>query len=90
MNAYTQNYIFHTHINYTDSIYWEKYYNVGSGGFGGPNLFPTSLPRIVDPANPANNLYETGIGTFKERHRRDEGWQALVANIHTVDLCQSV
>ena len=58
------------------------------GGFSGPNLFPTSLPRIVDPANPANNLYETGVA--KKRGERGDGWAELVANIESVDLREGV
>jgi hypothetical protein len=70
------------------SIYWEKYYKKSAY----PDLFPQHRPRIVDPANPANNLHETGIsGYFTDKKCRDYGdgdgdWAKFVECVDTLDL----
>ena len=67
--------IYHAH-----SIYWVDYYKPGDY----PDLFPARLPRIVDPANPANNLHNTGIigGSTYTSHscyeQGDGNWTQLV------------
>ena len=58
-------------------------------------MFPSSLPRIVDPANPSNNLHETGISGGSNRKARDYGegggkWDNFVHYIDTLDLTQTV
>ena len=81
-------------INYLwivcSSIYWEEYYKKSSY----PDLFPR-CPRIVDPANPTNNLYETGISGRYNRKRQDYGdsdgdsdgdWRKFVCHVDTLDL----
>ena len=69
------------------SIYWEEYYKKSTY----PDLFPPHRPRIVDPANPANNLYETGISGQTNRKCRDYGdgggdWWKFVHYVDTLDL----
>ena len=69
------------------SIYWEKYYNASTYR----DLFPQHLPRIVDPANPANNLHETGISGYYNKKCRDYGdgdgdWRKFVQCVDTLDL----
>jgi hypothetical protein len=55
-------------------VYWEDFYKLAEYS----NLLP-ALPRVVDPANPANNVWEGGI-------RGDAS--VLVSIIHTIDLSQ--
>ena len=77
---------------FTYSIYWENYYNPGDY----PRLFPSSPPRLVDPANPANNVYLSGIGPYppKERARDyecgDGDWSQFVEKVEYFDLEKSV
>jgi len=61
-----------------------------------PNLLP-ARPRIVDPANPANNLYETGIIKRYSPNERacdyelgDGDWTEFKRNIGTLDLTKTV
>ena len=59
------------------SIYWDGYY-YNRGDYS--DLLP-SRPRLIDPANPANNVWETGIrGPSRE----------LVSKINAIDLSQPV
>ncbi len=69
--------------NYFNSIRWEKYYNFRLRPTPYPRLYIPSErePRILDPANPTNNLYKTGI---------NGNWTQLVANIDTIDLTKPV
>ena len=40
------------------SVYWDgKYYRMADYG----DLLPSFPPRVIDPANPANNVWESGI-----------------------------
>ena len=41
------------------------------------DLLPSSPPRVIDPANPANNVWESGISGDSS---------ILVKNIDTIDL----
>ena len=60
------------------SVYWDGYfYNRGDYD----DLRPGLLPRLIDPANPANNVWKTGI--------RGPSW-VLVNKINTIDLSQPV
>ena len=73
------------------SIYWVDYYKPGDY----PDLFPATLPRIVDPANPANNLHNTGIiGYSSTSHsyyeQGDGNWTQLVGKIESVDLTKTI
>ena len=54
------------------SVYWEVAYNIADY----IGLTP-SPPRLIDPANPANNVWESGI--------HGPSW-VLVDKINTVDL----
>ncbi len=47
-------------------------------------------PMILDPANPTNNLYETGFGKRHDYDKGDGNWTQLVANIDTIDLTKTV
>lgn len=73
-------------------IYWEKYYKKCEY----PDLFPRCIPRIVDPANPANNLYETGIGYHHANNKcrdyeaGDGDWRSFKGKIETLDLTKTV
>ena len=74
------------------SIYWEEYYKECDY----PDLFPQCIPRIVDPANPANNLYETGIGRHypnnkcRDYEAGDGDWRSFKEKIETLDLTKTV
>ena len=90
------NYIMYTLYESTcmqfSSIYWENYYNARDY----PTLFPSSTPRLVDPANPANNVYQSGIGPYppKKRpcdyERGDGDWSQFVDKVEHFDLEKSV
>ena len=75
----------------TFSVYWETYYKRRDY----PDLLP-SRPRIIDPANPSNNLYETGICSYRSNQRAsdyepgDGDWTVFKMNIGTLDLTKSV
>ena len=57
-----------------------------------------STPYILDPANPYNNLYLSGIGNYKAsepeaKYKYGPGngnWTAFVAKIDTLDLSKGV
>lgn len=73
------------------SIYWEEYYKRRDY----PHLFPNKCPRIVDPANPANNLHETGIigGSSYSSYTYELGdgnWTEMVRKINSIDLTRTV
>ena len=74
------------------SIYWEQYYSLRQY----PSLVPTHPPRILDPANPSNNLYHTGIVGYSAHERvsayepGDGDWTAFKKNIYTLDLNKPV
>ena len=60
-----------------------------------PDLFPRSLPRIVDPANPSNNLHDTGISGPSNTKASDYGvgggkWDNFVQFVGTLDLTKTV
>lgn len=73
------------------SIYWEQYYKLASYR----DMIP-SPPRIIDPANPSNNLYYTGIGQYypnskaSDYEEGDGDWTLLVRYIDSIDLTKSV
>jgi hypothetical protein len=72
----------------TLDVYWEHYYSLGHYR----SVVPSSVPRIIDPANPSNNLYDTGIGYYCANEKScdfeqgDGDWTAFKKKIHTVDL----
>lgn len=73
------------------SIYWEEYYRKEDYR----KLFPSHPPRIVDPANPSNNLYYSGICGTSNTKGCDYGegggaWTNLVRYIDTLDLTQDI
>ena len=50
-------------------------------------------PRLLDPANPANNLFDTGFTTTQANDEYDEGegdWAELKRRIETIDLTVSI
>ncbi len=58
-----------------------------------PTLFPSSTPRLVDPTNPANNVYLSGIGTYPPNKRPSENeqdWSQFVEKVECFDLEKSV
>jgi len=61
-----------------------------------PTLVAPRAPRIVDPANPAHNLYETGLVNFEPYKRCPEhdighgDWSALIRNIGSIDLSKPI
>lgn len=71
------------------SIYWEELYQRRNY----PQLLP-SRPRIIDPANPLNNVWTSGFRTFRPHERiydyepGDGNATPLRENIHTIDLSQ--
>ena len=59
------------------SVHWDgKYYRMADYR----DLLPSSLPRVIDPANPANNVWESGI--YKD--------SSLVSSIDTIDLSRMI
>ena len=53
-----------------------------------PNLV-CSRPRMMDPMNPHNNLYMSGLGPAARRGNYGVGdgkWEWMVSNIDTLDL----
>ena len=76
----------------TYSIYWEEYYSAGDY----PTLFPSSTPRLVDPANPANNVYLSGIGPYPRKKKASEydlgdgDWSEFESKVEYFDLEKSV
>jgi hypothetical protein len=54
-------------------IYWERFYSLREYS----DLLP-ARPRIVDPANPANNVWESGFMTGDS--------SVLIRKIDTIDL----
>ncbi len=73
-------------------MYWEEYYKRRDY----PDLLP-SRPRIIDPANPTNNLYKTGITSYYEANDRshdygpgDGDWTLFTRYIDSLDLTKTV
>ena len=64
------------------------------GGSGETILhdYPRS-PRLLDPANPANNLFDTGFTTTQAKDEyceEKEDWAELKRKIETIDLTVSI
>nr|AGZ60267.1 2',5'-oligoadenylate synthetase [Tedania ignis] len=79
------------HRHQSADIYWEEYYRKQDY----PSLFPQYTPRIVDPANPSNNLHETGISGPSNTKANDYGegggrWDNFVRFVDSLDLTKSV
>ncbi len=80
---------------YVCSIYWEENYKVNDCLQVLPNtiLLP-SCPRVIDPANPLNNVWISGFSFFKPHERiydyepGDGNAMPLRMNIHSIDLSQ--
>ncbi len=75
------------------SVYWEVHYQMRDY----PDLLPSRPPRIIDPANPTNNLYKTGIARYYQPNDRahdnelgDGNWTQFVQNIDSLDLAKTV
>ena len=74
-----------------NSIYWEEYYKRRDY----PSLLP-ARPRIIDPANPANNLYITGISSYRPNEGAcdygpgDGNWTVFKREIGTLNLTKKV
>lgn len=79
----------HTHIS---SIYWEHCYSLRQY----PTLTMPHPPRILDPANPANNLYVSGVGSYGSYQHCGEymvgegDWTVITRLIDTLDLSKPV
>ena len=68
------------------SIVWDD--GVLSSGELYPNLV-CSRPRMMDPMNPHNNLYMSGLGPAARRGNYGAGdgkWEWMMSNIDTLDL----
>ena len=54
---------------------------------------PQGQPYILDPANPFNNLYQSGVGSFDpgthfcEYAPGDGKWEPFAEKVHSLDLC---
>ena len=74
------------------SIYWERCYSLSQY----PALIMPHPPRILDPANPANNLYISGVGSYSpyqhcgEYMVGDGNWTVLARLIDSLDLSKPV
>lgn len=78
-----------TIVQGSPDIYWEEYYQRRNY----PQMIP-SRPRIIDPANPANNVWISGFKTFQPNEKiydyepGDGNAYPLRQKIHTIDLSQ--
>ena len=74
------------------SIYWERCYSLSQY----PTLIMPRPPRILDPANPRNNLYVSGVDNYRpyqhcgEYMVRDGNWTVLARLIDSLDLSKPV
>ena len=79
-------------ILFSYSIYWENYYRARDY----PTLFPPNTPRLVDPANPANNVYRSGIGSYPPNDRShdydlgDGDWSEFARKIDNFNFEKTV
>ena len=64
---------------FLSSIYWEDHLYEHK-----QNLPPP--PRIIDPANPANNLYSSGIGSAWKKDNPEKDWEVLASQINSLNL----
>ena len=77
---------------HTCSIYWERCYSLRQH----PSIIAAQPPRIVDPANPANNLYVTGVCSHKPHEQcgeyavGDGNWSTLTRLIDSLDFSKPV
>ena len=83
--------ICYTNTSLKYSIHWDDYYIVGAGGTDNTILHDTpKTPCLLDPANPANNLFDTGFYTTRtgdRSHDEEEGnWSEIKRKIETIDL----
>ena len=82
----------HMYTSSQSSIYWERCYSLGQY----PTLIMPRPPRILDPANPANNLYVSGVGSYSayqhcgEYTVGDGDWSMLTRLIDSLDLSKPV
>ena len=58
-------------------MYWEKNYTLVDSGEQGPLTIPPR-PRVIDPANPYNNVWKSGI--------RGGDSSVLIGKIDNIDL----
>lgn len=68
------------------SVLWSKNYTVGGTDYGiriPPNC--NQSPRILDPASPFNNVYNSGV-PVPDSSSVDTGWAEIAQNIATLDL----
>ena len=89
-------------ISYTYSIYWDDngYYSIHVQDASLPyiriHISMDPRPRIIDPANPTNNLYKTGIRRYGPNERAhdyepgDGDWTLFKRYIGTLDLTKTV
>ena len=72
-------------------MYWEYHYKRRDY----PNLLP-SRPRLIDPANPANNVWKSGFlsnqpGVRLDDYAEGDGDSTLLKRyIHTIDLSKAL
>lgn len=70
------------------SVYWEHFYQQRDY----PNLLP-ACPRLIDPANPANNVWTSGFlqgGRLNDYAEGDGDSTVLKRYIHTIDLSKAL
>ena len=73
-------------------MYWERCYSVRQY----PSLVPPHPPRVLDPANPSNNLYVTGVASYKPYQQCGEytvgegDWSSLSRLIDSLDFSKPV
>ena len=67
----------------------------GNGCYTSPD-FEQGKPYILDPSNPYNNLYRSGLKPFQARNDYchqgvgQDKWDVLAANIRRLDLTKSL
>jgi len=54
-----------------------------------PDLLPP-VPRIVDPVNPTNNIYLTGIAATDDTREHRLRWKCFADSIASIDLRKDV
>ena len=76
------------------SVYWVNDPSVDPQKY--PKLLPQHLPRVIDPANPANNVWESGVNGYRQGEKLsnyemgDGNTAPLKRKISSIDLSKPI